>query len=202
MGKWDKLVGVLPRYNGNDPGYQDVVDRMKERILKAPMPNPFDTDFAVNRIDQELVVIGNAMDRIVQYLVGARGGKRYASLFAASFRDARQVKEALEEHVKTANLLLEAYNQLLVDQFEVEGSTSLKLEDGASVRMQYEPYATVKDPAAFLIWCRENGYANKLTLPWATTNALVKERLEEGEAEPDGISVYTKTKLVLTKGKE
>jgi hypothetical protein len=201
MGKWDRLVGVLPRYNGNEPRYQEVVEATKRQILASP-PTPQDRRggfYSPHETAQQLAVIGEAMQDVYLYLVQATGGKRYASRFAAAYKEAREVKDALEEHLKTANLVLEAYNQLIQDQLEVEGASSVKTADGWSVRAQVEPYATVEDHDKFRKWCMENGFEDKLTLPWATMNSLVKEQLEAGEAEPDGVKVFTKSKLFLSK---
>jgi hypothetical protein len=207
MGKWDRLVGVLPRYNGNEPKYQEVVEATKRQILAAP-PVPMArriigtggvSFYSPHEVEQQLAVIQDAMADIHHYLVQATGGKRYASRFAAVYKQAREVKDALEEHLKTANLVLEAYNQLIQDQLEVEGASSVKTADGWSVRAQVEPYATVEDHDKFHKWCRDNGMESKLTLPWATMNALVKELLEAGVAEPDGVKVFTKNKLFLSK---
>lgn len=44
------------------------------------------------------------------------------------------------------------------------------------------------------------GLSNKLALAWGTTNALTKEMLLNGEAEPPGISVWKKTVVRLGAG--
>ncbi len=46
------------------------------------------------------------------------------------------------------------------------------------------------------------GLERKLALPWGTTNALAKEMLLHGEAEPPGVSVWAKTTVRLGKGDE
>jgi hypothetical protein len=76
----------------------------------------------------------------------------------------------------------------------------MKLDDGASVRVQYEPHATVVDREANRKWAIANGLENLLSLPWQTVNALTKESLLKGEPEPDGISVTSYPKIVYTKG--
>lgn len=105
--------------------------------------------------------------------------------------------DALEQQLSDSNLQLEAVSQLLVDHFEIEGVQSLRLEDGKSVGVQYEPYAQVKDREAFRLWCISMGLEKSMMLPWQTTNALTKERLLAGESEPDGVTAHAKTKIVL-----
>jgi len=43
----------------------------------------------------------------------------------------------------------------------------------------------------------ENGYERQLQLHASTMNAIVKERLIAGEAEPDGCEAFARTKIVL-----
>lgn len=129
-------------------------------------------------------------------------GSRFvpASDLARLYEELRGEVAGLEEKLSEANLRLEAHSQLLQDQYEIEGLTSLRLADGGSVSLQYEPYAKVEDKEAFRQWCLHNGLEKSLALPWMSTNAITKERLLAGEPEPDGVSAQAKTKVVLRKG--
>jgi hypothetical protein len=95
---------------------------------------------------------------------------------------------------------LEAYGQLIVDQYENEAVTSLKLEDGGTVRVQVEPHAKVVDRNANREWAMKNNLENLLALPWQTVNALAKEALLQGEDPPDGVEISARPKIVYTKG--
>jgi hypothetical protein len=123
-----------------------------------------------------------------------------ASTLAKEYEDLRAEVAGIEEQLSEANLRLEACSQMLQTQFEVEGLTSLRLDSGQSVTVQYEPYAKVEDKEAFRQWCLRNGLETSLSLPWMTTNAITKERLLAYEPEPDGVVAQSKYKIVLRKG--
>lgn len=125
---------------------------------------------------------------------------RHASALAAHYVQVRLLKKALDEKRKKLNIEEAAIIQLMDEQFDAEGTTSLTLSSGANVRLQYEPYATVKDRELFRLWCIENGLERSLMLPWSTTNSTVKELLLAGEPEPPGIATYNKVKGVFKSG--
>lgn len=125
--------------------------------------------------------------------------KQQGAYLAIKFAITRAEKDVVEENLKEVNLRLEAITQLMAEQYEVEGVTSLRLHTGASVRIQMEPYAVVNEREDFRLWCCSNGYERSLMLPWQTTNAITKERLLEGEPEPHGVKCYSKVKAVFTK---
>lgn len=124
---------------------------------------------------------------------------RQAATYAQLFAQLRNEKDALEDELSDLNTKIEAVSQLLVDQYEAEGTHAIKLETGHSVTVQNEPYAQVQDRDTFRTWCIEAGLERSLMLPWQTTNALTKERLLAGLPEPDGVAIYSKPKLVLRK---
>ena len=82
--------------------------------------------------------------------------------------------------------------------YDQAGVDSLKLTSGHIIRTQVEPYAAVKDKEAYKKWAIANGFESIMTIPWQSTNSITKDRLQEGEAEPDGVEVYARTKVVLT----
>lgn len=125
---------------------------------------------------------------------------RHASAFAKRYAEIRREKNALEDQVSELNLQLTAVEQLMVDQYEVEGTTSLKLDTGESVAVQIEPYASVQDKDKFRQWCIAEGLENLMSIPWSTTNSLVKQRLLDGQPEPPGVTAYARSKIVLRKG--
>lgn len=125
--------------------------------------------------------------------------KSHASYLARLYSAKRLEKEAVEEVLYDANLELTALEQLLSDQYENEDTTSIRLDDGPSVAVRLEPYAQVVDRAAYYNWCVEQGLQSQMQLPWATTNSMAKEALVNGEPLPPGVSIYAKTKVVVTK---
>jgi len=116
------------------------------------------------------------------------------------YRTLRGEKDELNDQLSEIQVRVDAVAQLLSDAYEQQGITSLKLDDGASVSVQLEPYARVEDKEAFRLWCLANGLERSMALPWTTANALTKERLLEGAPEPDGVTAVAITKIVLRKG--
>jgi hypothetical protein len=134
---------------------------------------------------------------------------RDAVALAQEYVEVREVKASLEEDLYLANMKIAALEQLLDDSQERQAAgwgdygvkdNALRLPSGATIRVHREPYGQVKDKEAFRLWCIANGYERQLQLWPATMNALVKERLLVGEAEPDGCEAFAKTKVVLVKG--
>lgn len=124
---------------------------------------------------------------------------------------ARRLKDALTEQTYLVQLKLTALEQLLDDSQERQAAgwgdygvkeNALRLASGATIRVHREPYGTVKDKEAFRLWCISNGYERQLQLWPSTMNAIVKERLLAGEAEPDGCESWSKLKVVYVKGDE
>lgn len=119
---------------------------------------------------------------------------------ASEWVSLRAEEDLLEEQASTLRLRRVAIEQLLTDQMESEGLSSLRLATGQSVSVQVEPYAQVIDKDALREWAIVNKLERSLSLPWMTVNALTKERLLAGESEPDGVQASARTKLVLRKG--
>lgn len=116
---------------------------------------------------------------------------------AERYRQLRTQKREFDELASALQVQIDAVSQVLADVYEHQGISSLKLVDGSSVSVQEEPYARVTDKEAFRLWCVANGLERSLVLPWQTANGLVKERLLEGEPEPDGVEAFAVRRLVL-----
>jgi hypothetical protein len=111
----------------------------------------------------------------------------------------RTEKEAKEDELKALELDFEAIIGLLADRYEIEGVSSLKLETGDTVRVEFQPYSVVKDREKNWQWCKDNGLERSMNINWQTLNALVKDRiLTDGEI-PDGVEVTVKPKVVFSK---
>ena len=124
--------------------------------------------------------------------------KHTSAALVQAYVAARDEVLDIKKRLSEANLQLEAISQLLVDQFEDEDVTSIKVS-GATVRVQVEPYASVKDKATFRRWCLAHGLEESMVLPWVTTNLITKERLLAGEPEPEGVEVFQKNRVVMVK---
>lgn len=128
--------------------------------------------------------------------VKARFRGKKATELAAAYIDVRRQKDVLEEQVSALNLVIEALVQLTCEVFDAEDLASVKLADGSSVSRQLEPYAGVEDKEAFRLWCLEQGLERSMHLWPATVQSLVKQRLLDGQADPPGVKVFVKAKLV------
>lgn len=110
----------------------------------------------------------------------------------------RLKKKELEAREKEINKTIEAIVNLLIPMYEMEGVSSMRIaETGQTISVQEEPVAKVLDRDKFQAWCIENDLGRSLQLPYQTTNALVKDRLLNGQPEPDGVEAYTFSKVVL-----
>lgn len=200
--KYAGIIETLPRSLGTDPDFQEKVNAIKRQILEPPSDSttPEDRQELSGEALEDLLLEVKALQSVINdALIHSLGGKLQAYRLAKIYRDIRIMKSAFEDQEKVTNVLLEAYKQLLVDQYEVEGISSLKLDNGSSIRTQPEPHAQVTDKDANRKWAIENGLENSLSLPWQTVNALTKEALLQGNEPPDGVTAVSITKVVYTK---
>jgi len=197
-GKYASIIDKLPRSLGTEPDYQEKVNAVKRQIAEAPAA---ETQDSVSEVVEEMLMDITAQLAVVNdFLIRGLSGRMRATSIARCYRDIRSVKNALEEQEKTTNVILEAYKQLLVSQYETEGVSSLNLGDGGTIRVQPEPHGRVVDKIANRIWAIENGYENMLALPWQTVNAIAKEAALKGEDVPAGVELERRDKVVYSKG--
>lgn len=123
-----------------------------------------------------------------------------SSAIATLYRNTRLEKDVLEEELYATDLELAAISQMLVDRYEIDGITSTTLDTGEKVAIQYEPYAVVEDKEKIWQWCKDNGYEREMQLHWKTLNAITKERLLQGQPEPDGVRAFSHVKPKFYKG--
>lgn len=181
----------------------------------------------VKRLEMQDPAHAEKVQAIQAAMVQAEGFQRTATSLARHWATLRLLKDALNEVASGLQVELDAVNGLLIDQFEAEGTTSVnilpgRLDEGTvqgilddvrdalvkadlsraeteNVRVQEEPYAKQVDPEVLRRWCIANGFQDKMVLPWATVNSLLKERFEAGEKEPDGVEPRRLVKTVLTR---
>ncbi len=119
---------------------------------------------------------------------------------AYEYAMSRKQKDELDGQLSVIQERLDALKYLLIPTFEEKELSSVKLAaTGQTVSIQREPYARVTDKEAYRKWCIKNDMENEMSLPWQTTNALTKEALLQGLAEPDGVEAFVLEKLVLRK---
>ena len=121
------------------------------------------------------------------------------SELAKTYTVLRDEKDDLEDELKVINGKIQAIQELLIGRFEDEDISAIRTSNGYLVSSKFDPYASVKDKTALRKWAVANGYEELLTLPWQTTNSIAKTLLETGEAAPDGVEVYLKPGLRLTR---
>ena len=123
----------------------------------------------------------------------------------------RGEEDEIATQLSTCKLRGEVLEQLLVASHENEApewgaygasENTLRMADGAKVEIRREPKANVVDRDAVRLWAIANGMERLLTLPWGTLNSATKERLVNGEPEPDGVSVFIHTSVRFTSNKK
>lgn len=203
MGKYSHVIDKLPRILNTESmgtAYQQKVDQVKDLILNAAAIDPHTEELLYRTIEQAIINMVKAASDIERAMLDLSGGRRHGSVLARMYKAIRQVKEAHTEDVEArVNLLQMALEQMVVDQYEVEGTQSIKLDEGGTVRVQYEPHAQVKDREAFRQWCVQEGLETQMSLPWQTTNALLKQRLLDGLDVMPGTEAYSKAKTIYAK---
>ncbi len=192
--KYAGVIDTLPKFQVVEPERRDLVESLKQDILKPPSR---DTSHDAKHVEQLLTDLGSTMRSLYNIELSATGGKHWASEFARVYAEIRKILEYQEQWAKTFGLLLETYVALMTEHFEEEGISNLRLATGQLISIYAEPYAQVLDKEAFRLWCMQHGMERSMVLPWQTTNAMVKDLLLQGEAEPPGVTCYAKTKIVL-----
>lgn len=176
-----------------DPERADYIEAVKLKIVTATN-GAGGTD---NEMEVLTQTITDCLKRVYEIELHAINGKLYAGEFGRVYAEIRKLKDRLDEWESDMNLLLEAYKSLMIDQFDVEGISSLRLDNGQPISTWPEPHAQVVDREKYRQWCVKNGLETSLMLAWQTTNAMVKKFLLQGLPEPPGVDVYTETKIRL-----
>lgn len=148
--KYAHVVGDLKKYDGTDPDRKVLLQSVKDVILTVPDPEMLITGtYAL----AAMKAIGVNVEVVMTYLKQATRGQRQSSSLAHGYSDVRLFKEEVATWLSSVQLLVDAYEQLMLDQMEAEGLSSLKMESGASVSTFVEPYGEVVDKEAFRRWC-------------------------------------------------
>lgn len=188
MGIYDTIVTTLKPLPPADASYQDKVDKIKEAIHARD---------------------GLSLASAYARLRTGSGRTPSASEVEALIHDFG--KDGLAKIAYQINLRIEAYEQLLDASQDEQApgwgthgvkDNAVRLPSGDTVRVNREPYGKVMDKEQFRLWCIANGYESQLQLWPSTMNAIVKERLKEGEPPPDGTEAFSYVKVSLVPAKD
>lgn len=192
-GKYADVIDKLVVSFGEDPSYQQKIDETKKKILDLENSKPLPSE-VVEEFVGEIVAMQTALNELFLHAVT----ERKASKIVRVYEDLRRLKETFSVQEKVTDLLIAAYEQLMVAQYQAEGTTSMTLNSGRAIRYNLEPHAQVTDKIANRLWAVKNNLENSLALPWQTINALTKQALLDGEPEPDGVEAIARPKITCT----
>lgn len=197
MGKYDKILGRLTRVDDVEPGRQDAVNAAKTKIRTAEGFDP-------------------ASSGLAAVYAGIR---REKDALAEQISDVQVRLDAISQMI-IAQFETEKISSLKLAPVLLEGVPILR----PSIRVELQPTASIVDAAAFRWWCLapaiqslmaipageiteerikeclSTGLANKMVVNTQTAISLTKDRLLEGEPEPDGIVANSYSKIVFSKG--
>lgn len=205
-GKYEHLVKTMRRLPGvsgdanADPRYQDRVDEAKRAILAPPQP---DEEVAMHG-RENLAFARNAMGVINQnlalnstLLLRSCAGKRHAIEFGHAYAAARDMAAEIKARLSEANLLVEAFGQLLAEQAENEDTRGMDV-GGRALSIWQEPWTKVVDKNALRAFFQADpDLAPSLAPAWATVDALNRQRLLAGADLLPGTEAWAKQKIRL-----
>lgn len=168
MGKYDKVIGGLPKDEPEDSKYQEKIQEAKDKLVSM-------TTFTPEVLAQMYFDSRTEHDRIEQ--------ERYENQIIVT---------ALEQ------MLIESSNNDEPGWGMYGAKPNqIKLRNGASIFVYVEPKGKVVDREAFRLWCINNGLAERLMLWPSQMNAIVKEKLLAGETAPEGTQAVVVDKITL-----
>lgn len=196
-GKYAEVIGSLPREFGVEPERRDKVNALKGQILSTEPGEHQLTDEAL----EDLILDVQAWLQVINdNLIRGVANRATAINIAKTFKMVRVLKEVMSKQESITNTIVDAYTEILVNQYEVEGVRSVDLEDGGKIRWEEQPHAKVIDKDANRKWAVQNGMESALSIHWNVLNAIAKDLLLKGEEPPDGVEMTARPKVVYTKG--
>jgi hypothetical protein len=177
---YDHVIGNLPKM-GIAPERRDIVQAVQKEILE-PGPKPAPTMSLT-------VALKNGEEAAEALIANMRQfvpAKPNASSLAQAYSLCRTLKDRMDDWIGSMNVLIEAYQWLMLQAMDDEKMSGLRLSTGQLISKWEEPYAKVEDKDAFRDWCMADpDLKKKLALQWQTTNELCKAMLLKGEATID-----------------
>lgn len=194
--KYAKVLPNLKPLPNEDLDHQQRLDEVKQSIVQ----NADDSIDAATATELMRNLTHEACMQMASVYETAlhAAPNQYASTLAHVYSLLRLTEEKLANSLKDVRLVLEAYEQLVVQQYEVECINNIKLDNGSSVRTEPQPYAKVIDREKFRQWCLRNGFEREMHLHTQTTQSITKQRLLDGQPEPDGVSAFVRTTVKFT----
>lgn len=116
---------------------------------------------------------------------------------AQAYADLRLAKDELKKALSELEVRLIAMTELMVEKFEANEHRRIYLDGGRLVSTYREPYAKIIDKEAHRLWAIKQGLEHSMTLPWGTTNSLMKKMLIAGDPTPDGVEIWAQPKVRL-----
>lgn len=201
-GKYAEVIPKLPRYENPDRSYQDKINERKRELIESvdPVYSADETDDALIIEAQSQLQKGlSHLNSALRIINTALKGRQTPAIVGRFYKEIRIMKDLMAEQEFDVNLSIAAFEALLVDIYDREDLSNVRMTTGGSVGVQWEPYAKVVDREAHRQWAVKEGLERSMTLPWQTTNALTKDRLIKGQPAPPGIEATSKPKVVLRK---
>lgn len=130
-------------------------------------------------------------------------GAKTPSEFLERYAKVRRAMDAIRKQKSEIQIELDAVSEMLIDSYEEQEISSLKLENGDTLRIDLKPYPKmlgIEGRELFRQWCLGQGLEREMHLHHGTATSLVCEVLLKGEPEPPGVEAFMKEKLVFTKG--
>jgi predicted nuclease with TOPRIM domain len=117
---------------------------------------------------------------------------------AVKYRGWYDEHEKLKQQVSDLNTKMEAAGQLLIENFERQGTEQLRTADGSTTLfIKDDVYCKVENRATYLGWIKENEMEDLLTVHYSTMNAQAVDRLIKGQPVPPGIKALFKQKISI-----
>lgn len=195
--KYAAVCKTLPKLPGVEPERKDIVQAVKDAIVAPPQANEPGSSLDDMTEGELIDAAHEAIQRLIVLHTRASAGKAYAIQYAQQYALLRKHIDEVKSLLSSMNLLMEAYQWLMVESLEVEGVESIRLANGQLVSTFPEPYTQIVDPEANRLWCIAQGLENKMTLPWGTLNGLAKRMLIDGLEPPAGTKLWTKINVRL-----
>jgi hypothetical protein len=126
----------------------------------------------------------------------AHRGKNIGAL-AEGYSDLKERKDTLKVEVAAIDLELAAIERVMLETLEAIDLDSV-VTGGYRYTRSPAPYPKIEDRPALLAWVSET-MPELLTVNAQTLGAVTKQRLEQGEALPPGVSVYLKETIARRK---
>jgi hypothetical protein len=126
----------------------------------------------------------------------AHRGKGLDAL-AESYTEVKGRKDTLNVELSAIDLELSALERVILETLDAQGLDSI-VTGGYRYTRSPAPYPKIEDRPALLAWVSET-MPELLTVNAQTLGAVTKQRLEQGEALPPGVSVYLKETIARRK---